>query len=459
MALDLPPVGRLVEELEQTHHGPVIGPFDRRFDSARQTFNALTDRRPLVVVRPVDTADVVAAVRFAVDHALPISVRGGGHSVAGHSVGEGSLMVDLRLLREVSVDASARTATVQGGACWYDVDFRTQGFELAMPGGTYGDTGVGGLTLTGGIGHLTGRHGMTLDNLVTAELVTASGAVIRTGHADEPELFWAIRGGGGNFGVVTEFIFDLHPIVVVTGGLLVHRPADAPAVLGAFADMTPHAPDELTCMPQLMTTSLAGGSGRALVTSVAFVGPPADADAAIRPLVDSAEPILSTVGPMVYQQLQNMYEAMPFGLRNYWTGRFVQELPDDLLQRLVEHHATSPAESYNAMLFEPFHGAAARVGHLETAFGHRDARFNVSAFAVWEDESLDDYELRWAATAREMLRPFSTGGYLNYATDDAPETVSGAFGPEIFERLQAAKTAWDPGNTFRFNHNIPPRAI
>jgi len=367
-------------------------------------------------------------------------------------------MVDLRLLREVSVDPSARRATVQGGACWYDVDARTQGFELAMPGGTYGDTGVGGLTLTGGIGHLTGLYGMTLDNLVAAELVTASGEVVRTSQANEPEVFWAIRGGGGNFGVVTEFVFDLHPVQVVTGGLLVHRLEDAPAVLRAFADMTPLAPDELTCMPQLMPTALAGDPRQALVTSVAFAGPLGDAATVIRPLVEAAEPILSTVGPMVYQQLQGMFEAMPFGLRNYWTGRFVKELPDGLVESLVEHHATSPAESYNAMLFEPFHGAAARVDALETAFGHRDARFNVTAFTVWEDELLDNYELQWAATARGMLTPFSTGGYLNYATDDAPETVSGAFGPEIFQRLQAVKSVWDPGNTFRFNHNIPPRA-
>jgi hypothetical protein len=189
-----------------------------------------------------------------------------------------------------------------------------------------------------------------------------------------------------------------------------------------------------------------------------FAGSPAEAETAIRPLLESAEPILRTVGPMVYQQLQGMYEAMPFGLRNYWTGRFVQELPDNLLRALVDHHATSPAESFNAMLFEPFHGAAARAGHLETAFGHRDARFNVTAFAVWEDESFDGYELQWAATVRDMLTPFSKGGYLNYSTDDAPETVSGAFGSEIFERLQASKTAWDPENTFRFNHNIPPHA-
>jgi FAD/FMN-containing dehydrogenase len=258
MALDVPPVG----ELERIHRGPVIGPMDRRFDSARKTFNALTDRNPLVVVRPVDTADVVAAIRFAADHGLPVSVRGGGHSVAGHSVGQDSLMVDLRLLREVSVDPSARTATVQGGACWYDVDARTQGFELAMPGGTYGDTGVGGLTLTGGIGHLTGLYGMTLDNVVEVELVTASGSVVRAGHANEPELFWALRGGGGNFGVVTEFVFEVHPLVVVTGGLLVHRLEDAPAVLRAFADMMLQAPDELTCMPQLMPTALAGDPGQ-----------------------------------------------------------------------------------------------------------------------------------------------------------------------------------------------------
>lgn len=409
-----------------------------------------------MVARPVDTRDVAAAVQFAVSHGVPVSVRGGGHSVAGHSVGDESVMVDLRFLRDVAVDPATSTATVCGGACWYDVDARAQGFGLAMPGGTYGDTGVGGLTLTGGIGHLTGMHGMTLDNLRRAEVVTATGSVVFASAAEEPELFWALRGGGGNFGVVTEFTFDMHPVGQMTGGFLVHQLEDAASVLRAFRDMAPRTPDELTCMPQLCPTLLLGEPRQVLLTSVAFLGPPAEAEPAIRPLIAAATPLLNTITPMTYQQLQGLFPAMPFGLRNYWTGRFLRELPDDLIQSLVEHHLTSPDTSYNAMLFEPFHGAAARVDPLATAFGHRHARFNVTAFAVWEDPAQDDYELGWATAVRDLMQPISSGGYLNYATDDAPETVRRGFGEETFARLSAIKATWDPENVFRFNHNVPP---
>jgi len=318
--------GAAVAEFAAVHHGPVIGPADVRFDRARRSFNALIEARPELIVRPIDDADVAAAIGFARERGLSVSVRGGGHSVAGHSVGHASLMIDLRLLREVTVDADAQRVLVGGGACWNDVDAATQAAELALPGGTYGDTGVGGLTLTGGIGHLTGAYGLTLDNLVSARLVTAAGEVIWAAADREPELFWALRGGGGNFGVVTEFEFALHPVLVMTGG----------------------------------------------------------------------------------------------------------------------------------MLFEPLHGAAARADATGTAFAFRHARFNVSPMAIWADPTLDEAQVTWAQTVRDRLRPLSTGGYLNYATDDTAGTVEDAYGAQTFARLQAAKRTWDPGNLFRHNHNIPP---
>ncbi len=445
----------VASDLEKVHHGPVITPDDPRFDAARRTFNALIEARPAMIARSVDALDVVAAIAFAREHALPVSVRGGGHSVAGHSVGEGSVMIDLRLLREVAVDPEARTATVGGGACWNDVDAPTQSFGLAMPGGTYGDTGVAGLTLSGGIGHLTGAYGLSLDNLISAEVVTADGRVVRTNLDEEPELFWALRGGGGNFGVVTEFVFGLHEVSLMTGGSLIHRLEDAANALRAFARIRDDMPGALTVMPQLLPSAGLIEGEHVLLTSVAFLGGEEEARDAIAPL-GSPPPMFDNVGPAYYSQLQALYPYMPFGLRNYWTGRFIEELSDDLIDFMVEHFSRAPKVGYGGILFEPLHGAVSGVHPSETAFAFRSARFNVSPMAVWEDPGADDEEIAWATSARDRLQPLSKGGYLNYATDDAAETVEDAFGRENFLRLQAVKATWDPDNVFRFNHNIPP---
>jgi len=444
-----------VNDLGRLHRGPVITPDDRRFDAARRTFNASIEARPAVISRPVDSRDVAAAIAFARAHDLPVSVRGGGHSVAGHSVGEGSVMVDLRLLREVDVGPVARTATVGGGACWNDVDAPSQSFGLAMPGGTYGDTGVAGLTLTGGIGHLTGAYGLSLDNLLSAEVVTADGRVIRANRDDEPELFWALRGGGGNFGVVTEFVFQLHEVPLMTGGFLIHRLQDAPEALRAFARMRDDMPSALTLMPQLLPSAGLIEADHVLLTSVAFLGAADRASEVLAPL-RSPRPLFDNVGPAYYSQLQALYPYMPFGLRNYWTGRFIDDLSDDLIDFMVEHLAGAPAAGYGGILFEPLHGAVSEVHPSATAFAFRSARFNVSPMAVWEDPADDEGQLACAAAARDRLQPLSRGGYLNYATDDSEETVEGSFGSENFRRLRSIKATWDPDNVFRFNHNIAP---
>ena len=448
--------GSLPRELRAVHRGPVIGPGDPPFDTARRTFNALVDTRPLVITRPVDEADVATAISVAARREVPVSVRGGGHSVAGHCVGEGGVMIDLRLMREVHVETDARRARVGGGACWNDVDAPTQAEGFALPGGTYGDTGVAGLALTGGIGHLVGAYGLTLDSLVSAQVVTASGEVVRVSGESEPELFWALRGGGGNFGVVTEFEFALHEVSLMTGGVMIHALQDAPAALRAFRDMRADLPDALTMMPQLSSTDDYTDSPRGLLTSVAFLGTPAEADAALAPFRAAAAPVFDSVGVAYYSQLQALFPYMPFGLRNYWTGRFVEDIPDDLIDFLIQHFADVHNDAYSVVLFETIHGAASRVSHAETAFAFRGARFNVSPMAVWADPALDEDQVAWAHAARDRLQPLSKGGYLNYATDDGAETVEGAFGAQTFARLRAVKRTWDPDNLFRFNHNIPP---
>src|SRR5215469_12916905 len=344
-----------VAELGAVHRGPVIGPADVRFDRARRSFNALIEARPELIVRPVDDADVAAAIGFARARGLGVSVRGGGHSVAGHSVGHASVMIDLRLLREIAVDADAHRVLVGGGACWNDVDAPTQAAGLALPGGTYGDTGVAGLTLNGGIGHLVGAYGLTLDNLVSARLVTAAGEVIRASADREPELFWALRGGGGNFGVVTEFEFALHQVPVMTGGVLIHSLRDAAAALRAFRDMRAELPDALTLMPQLTPTADYVEEPRGLLTAVAYLGPPAAAAAALAPFRSAARPLFDNVGVAYYSQIQGLYPYLPSGLRTYAPGRFVDTTPDDLFGHVVGVFPHTTPGGDPTVLLEPFH--------------------------------------------------------------------------------------------------------
>jgi FAD/FMN-containing dehydrogenase len=442
----------------RAHRGPVIAPTDSAYDTARESFNALVDARPKVVVRPTGTEDVRAAIDFARTMELPVSIRGGGHSVAGHSVGDGSVMIDLRLLRDVSVDRQRRLVEVGGGCCWNDVDSRTQSFELAMPGGTFGDTGVAGLTLNGGIGHLIGAFGLTLDNLEAAEVVAADGRIVDVTAQSKPELFWALRGGGGNFGVVTSFTFRLQEVFLMTGGVLVHSLDDAEHVLAAFRDLREELPDSVTCIPALTSSSGRVDEPRVLLTTIAGLGSLSEVAKTIAPL-RARKPLLDTVSPMFYSQIQGLYGYMPFGMRNYWTGRFLTDLDDDLIRFLVEHFARGSEPGEATVLIEPFHGAASRVPTDDTAFAFRHARFNVSGLAHWDDPEGDSHAIEWAAAVRDRLRPLSAGSYLNYVSDTEADTTEDAYGAGVFARLQAVKTAWDPDNIFRFNHNISPGVV
>jgi FAD/FMN-containing dehydrogenase len=382
-----------------------------------------------------------------------VAVRGGGHGVAGHCIGDGSVVVDLRLMREVVVDPESRSATCGGGALWEDLDTPSQRGGLATPGGTFGDTGVAGLTLGGGIGHLTPSYGLTLDNLLSATVVTADGGVLTASETESPELFWALRGGGGNFGIVVEFTFRLHPVGLLLGGHLDYRFEDAPDVLAVWRDVMAVAPDSLASFAQIYRDGL---TGEGLVNaSIAWVG---DVDAgreAIRELTDGLSPVTNSVRPMYYCELQDLYGRMPFGLRNYWSGRFLAELPDELLLQTSEQflgHGTS-----GGVLFEPLHGAPTRVPSDATAFAGREAHWNATFINAWTEPEEDERHIEAARAYSRSLEPWRIGGgYLNYATEAAGKDLETEFGAQRFERLRAVKRQYDPANVFRFNHNVPP---
>lgn len=440
-------------DLRRKHRGPVIGPDDGlAFDAARTTFNGMLDRRPELVTRPLDVDDVVAAVSFAAAADLPIAIRGGGHGVAGHCVGDGSLVVDLRLMRDVTVDREGRTATCGGGALWEDLDPPCQRHGLATPGGTFGDTGVAGLTLGGGIGHLMGPHALTLDNLLAAKVVTADGAVIRASEEENADLFWALRGGGGNFGVVVEFTFRLHPVDLVLGGLLSYPLETSREVISTFRELMAEAPDELVCFAQIFRSAMTGDS--AAVVSVAYFGDVDEGRAAVLPLTQGLAPIADGVRPMYYPELQEIFGRMPFGLRNYWSGRFLRELSDGVID-LTAATFEDP-ETMGGVLLECLHGAARRVPPDATAFAGREASHNATFIATWTDPTEDEDRIAAARAYSAALAPWSIGeGYVNYASEmptDTPET-------ERMQRLRRVKRDYDPENRFRFNHNIAPSQL
>ena len=436
--------------LRDTHRGPVISPADAGYDPARITFNGMIDRRPELILRPLDVQDVAAAIAFACDADLPIAVRGGGHSVAGHCIGDGGVVVDLRLIRTVVVDPDARTATCGGGALWEDLDPPCLRHGLATPGGTFGDTGVAGLTLGGGIGHLVGLYGLTLDNLLATTVVTAAGDVVHASEDENAELFWALRGGGGNFGVVTDFTFRLHPVGHLLGGVLVYRIDDAVDVVTTWRELMANAPDELACFAIVSRSAITPGEEGVFV-SVAYFGAPDSGYEAIQPLFDGPAPVLDGLRPMYYAELQEIFGRMPFGLRNYWTGRFLRELPDELIELTAERFRAP--DTYGSVLLEPLFGAAKRVSPGATAFGGREASYNATYINSWLDPASDESQIEVARSYSEGLAPWASGVYVNYATEPVGEAEYGA---ERLARLRQVKRQYDPDNRFRFNHNISP---
>jgi FAD/FMN-containing dehydrogenase len=449
--------------------GNVLMPGESAYDEARHTFNGMLDKRPALIVQCRSTADVVAAVTGARTLGLPIAVRGGGHSVAGHAVADGALVVDLRHMRRVEVDPVRRVARAQGGAQWIDVDTATTAHGLATTGGTFVDTGIGGLTLTGGIGYLMGTSGLTCDTLIGAEVVTAEGTVMRAGKNGDPELLWALRGGGGNFGVVTEFEYALQPLGELQLARIVVPVAEIRQALETAASLAHAIPDELNMF--IAGPGLHAPPDRqpdpardpvVFTINFSFQGSASDAEAAIEPLraLRALPGVTGEFRPVTYAELQSRTGILPFGLRHYWKGHFVRELDAAAIGAVIDATQNMPA-GHSFLLLEAITGQARREPEGGAAFGQREARWNMSALGVWEDATHDDQNIAWVRRTADSLRPssYSGAGYGNYAQADEPaERVRAAFGAERWARLVDVKRHYDPDNVFRFNHNISPAA-
>jgi FAD/FMN-containing dehydrogenase len=447
-------VGESLHELQRSLAGAVIGPEDAEYDVARRCFNALVDRRPAVIARCVGPGDVATAFDFARALSLEVAVRGGGHNPAGHCVLDGGLVIDLSRMRSVGVDADGRNAHADGGATWLDFDTATQAVGLVTPGGVVGSTGVCGLTLGGGIGHLTAQHGLTCDNLVGGELVTPDGTVIHASSGENDELLWGLRGGGGNFGVATRLDFRLYPLERVVGGLLEYRGSGVPDALRLFRDVAVAAPRELACQAELgVDASLTP----TLLVAPCYTGSAADPEE-LQKLRAAPGLVEDRVRARSFLDQQLVFDS-PYGEnRHYWKGHFVRELPDELLDELIARVGGLDRPGSH-ILIESLHGAPKDADVALGALRFRHAAFNISAMAVWQDSDHDDQHIAWARETVAAIEPWSLGGgYANYMqADETIDRVRAAFGADAFERLQALKRRYDPNNVLRRNQNIPPR--
>ena len=452
-----------IAELREHVRGPVIEPGDDGYDEQRRVHNGMHDRNPALIARAASTADAVAVVNYAREAGLDLAVRGGGHSAPGFGTCDGGVVLDLGLLNNVFVDPGRRTARVGGGATWGDVNHATHAYGLATTGGIISTTGVSGLTLGGGVGYLTRGCGLSCDNLVSAEVVTADGRIMTASEYDNEDLFWALRGGSGNFGVATSLEFALHDVGMIYGGPMLYEVDDAPAVMRAYDDYIQEAPGELGAFfgwqmaPPLpfIPEDRHGDVFCAVVTC--WSGRPEQGEQAIKPFRNVAEVKAELVGPMPYPVLNSAFDALFFkGIRQYWKSDFVRELPDEAIARHVEHGPRTPTVA-STMHMYPINGAAGRVGPEETAFGHRDARYAMVVVAAWPDPGDDEANIRWVRDYYAAVHPCSgtEGGYVNFMSVDDAARAPANYGP-TYERLRQVKATYDPGNLFHLNQNIPP---
>jgi FAD/FMN-containing dehydrogenase len=440
-------------ELRRSLAGSVVEPTDPEYDAARRCFNALIDRRPAVIVRCTGPEDIRVAFDFARRHELEVAVRGGGHNPAGHCVCDDGLVIDLSTMRDVVVDRESRTARAQGGATWSDFDSATQGAGLVTPGGIVGSTGVTGLSLGGGIGHLTAQFGLTCDNIVGAELVIPGGTVVHARPGENPELLWGLRGGGGNFGVVTRLELRLHPLEHVVGGRLEYRGSTIGDALRTFRDVVARSPRELSVQAVLGVDATLTPT---LLVAPCYMGSDRDPET-IRTLRAAPGLVSDSVAVRPFLQQQAEFDS-PYGEnRHYWKGHFVRELTDELIQDLLDL-VVGDGETPVEILFESLHGAPKEVDPALSGIGYRNAAFNVSVMGTWHEPADDEAHIAWVRATAGAIEPSSLGGgYANYMQDDEPiERVRAAFGSDAFERLQDVKRQYDPLNVLHRNQNIPP---
>jgi FAD/FMN-containing dehydrogenase len=440
-----------------TFSGLLLQPADAGYDAARRVHNGMVDKRPALIAQCRGVADVADAIKLARGLGLEISVRAGGHNVAGRAVVEGGVMIDLAGMKGVYVDASRGTVRAQGGATWADLNRETQLHGLAVTGGVVSTTGIAGLTLGGGIGWLMGKYGLALDNLQSVELVTAEGQVLQASAEENPDLFWAVRGGGGNFGVVTSLEYRLFPVgPTVTGGLIAYSFDSAREMLKFYRDFTAAIPDEHSVAATLVHAP--DGSGTKLAAMVAcHCGPLAQGETSVQPIKRFGSPVMDALGPIPYCQLNSMLDSgYPKGALNYWKSSFLARLSDDAIDTMVEHFERCPTPM-GQVLLEHFHGAATRVGATDTAFPHRREGYNFLVVSQTMDPAISDRCTAWVRQTYAAMEPFiAPGRYVNYLDDDdTGDAVPAAYGPN-YRRLREIKTKYDPGNVFHLNQNILP---
>ena len=444
-------------KLAGTFSGQLLKPVDAGYDDARRVHNGLVDKRPALIARCRGVADVVDAVNLTRHLGLEVAVRGGGHNVAGRATIDGGVMIDLSPMKGVYVDPKRCTVRAEGGVTWAELNRETQLHGLAVTGGVVSSTGIAGLTLGGGLGWLMGKHGLALDNLRSVEIVTAEGKFLRASRDEEPDLFWALRGGGGNFGVAVSFEYQLHPVgPVVTGGLIAHPFERARDLLQFFRDRTTSLPDEQMIFGGLVHAP--DGSGTKLAVMVTcHCGPSAAGEQAMQALRQFGSPLVDALGPMPYCQLNSMLDAgYPKGALNYWKSSFLEQLNDDAIDTMIACFAECPT-SMGQLLIEHFHGAVTRVGISDTAFPHRSTGYNFLVLSQWLKQAENERCINWARTTYAKMQPFfAAARYVNYLDeDDTGEPVAIAYGRN-YRRLQQVKSKYDPTNFFRANQNIRP---
>lgn len=461
---EVPTIGdELLSPLVKRVHGEVLTPRDEGYDDARAIWNSRLQREPAVVVRCADADDVIAAVELARDQGLPLAVRGGGHDYAGRSSCDGSVLVDLSPMNRVEIDPEGMIARVQAGATWGDFDREAQAFELGTTAGTVSTVGVAGFTLGGGTGYLARTHGLATDNLLGAEIVTVAGELVRASETENPDLFWGIRGGGGNFGIATSFEFALHPLgPQVLAGQIVYRFDDAVEVLRAYREFMEDAPDQLTCYPFIIRVPAIPAFAEehhgkvAIDLVVAYTGEISDGERVVAPLRTIADPIMDWVEPQDWTAVQQTFDAgVPKGLRWYSKAHYLSALSDAAIDTFLEHAEPLPGGS-SMVYIESLGGAIGRVAPDATAFADRQSKFGFHVLAGWANPEEDEALMGWTRSFHEAMAPYSTGGaYVNLLGEDEADRVPAVYG-DNYERLVALKNTWDPENLFRMNNNIVP---
>ena len=451
-----------VERFKASLRGEILRSSDDGYDEARKVWNGMIDKRPALIFRCIGVADVISAVRFARDHELLVSVRGGGHNVAGSAVCDGGLVIDLSRMKGVHVDPFRRTARAQPGLTLGDLDHETQAFGFAVPAGIVSTTGIAGLTLGGGFGWLNRKYGLTCDNLLSADVVTADGQMVTASPEENVDLFWGIRGGGGNFGIVTSFEYQLHPVgPTVLAGLVVHPMTKAPEFLRFYRDFVADSPDELTAVPALRIAPPAPFlpehvHGKPIVAVfVCYCGPVEEGERVLRPLREFGSPLADVIAPKPFVMYQAMLDPVqPPGRNYYWKSDDLLELTDHAIDTIVAHSEAITSPHTIVPLFQ-FGGIASRVAEDAMAYSHRNAAYALNCNASWT-EGEPERHIQWARDFSTAMQPYSAGVYVNFLSNESEERVKAAYGATKYERLVTLKNKYDPSNFFRLNQNIRP---